>query len=179
MEQETNTPVAPTKGRKFINIAITVVIVVVLFALLGNGKWKKSSEGDSSGLSNQTELPDGCKPGYLFSETTGKPCPAPSDDESLTTASEQAPSGFETAIRMYSGKTFLLDGACTTYPQTATFAPGTRVLVANNSAAKLTVALGDKKEELDGYHYFTTAFKTAGTYKLSCNGVDKAVITVK
>lgn len=172
MEQDNNKP-TPQKNRKFINIAIAIIVLVVIGALVSNGKWKKRPDIDSSGLSTQTELLEGCKPGYLFSETTGKPCPAE------TNITETASSSFDQAIRAYAGKTILLDASCSAYPATATFTPNTRVLVVNNSAATFVVALADKKEELSGYHYFTTSLKAAGEYKVSCNGVDKAVITIK
>lgn len=175
MEQANNNQPGPTKGRKPIIITVIIIILVIAGALLSNGTWKKSSDAtnDPIILANENGLPEGCKPGYLFSETTGKPCPADAD------VSVSASSSFDQAIRAYAGKTILLDSSCSAYPATATFAPNTRVLVVNNSAATFNVALADKKEELSGYHYFTTSLKTAGEYKVSCNGADKAVITIK
>ncbi len=181
MEQENNPQnQAPTKSHKIINIAIIVIVLVIIAALIGNGKWKKNT--DTAVSNDQTTLPEGCKPGYLFSETTGKPCPAPVEEKKeVVTAptTKPAPSGFEEAVRLYSGRAIMVDAACATTPATLEVATGTRVLVANNSNKSHTLALGEKKENLTSYHYFTTGLKLPGTYTLTCDGLDKAVITVK
>jgi hypothetical protein len=56
-------------------IAGGILLLIVIAALIGNGKMKQSSDTVTR---TGTE---GCQPGYLFSETTGKPCPQPEENK--------------------------------------------------------------------------------------------------
>ncbi len=162
---------------------VGVVLIIVVIAALASGKWTKTGTKDATdGAVVTQEMPEGCKPGFLFSETSGKPCPTPADMTAVTTDTEAAatsPSGYDEAVRMYAGKVVLFDAACKTLPEAPTFAAGTRVLVANNSSKTQTLSLGGRTEALDAYHYFTVALKTPGELTAQCNGAAAATVTVK
>jgi len=164
------------KNRKIGRIIAVIVAVIVVIALIVGGASK--SDTASTGTN---ELPEGCKPGFLFSETTGKPCPqegtiAPED---TAVAGSTGSSAYEDAIRAYAGKVVVFDATCKPVAMTSSVAVGTRVLIANNSEKQLTLAVGQKSEKLDAYHYFTTTLNAKGDVKVMCEGKESATISVK
>ncbi len=163
------------RNRKTLRIAGIIVAIVVIAALVGNSKWKRASD------TAVNDVPADCKPGDVFSKETGKPCPSAIEtaDTEVRTATSNGPGGYEEAIRMYAGKVIIFDAACKSLPVTPMFTVGTRILVANNSSVALTLALSDKSEKLDPYHYYTYALKTAGDMVVTCNGAAAATISVK
>lgn len=164
-----------SKNRKIGRIIAVIVAAIVVVALIIGGSSKKNEEA-----ATDTTLPEGCKPGFLFSETSGKPCPQDKTTTTdTTTPAPVATSAYEDAIRTYAGKVIVFDAACKPVATTASVNAGTRVLVANNSDKQLTLALGAKSEVLDGYHYFTTTLSAKGGAKVTCNGKDAVTITVK
>lgn len=164
-----------SKNRKIGRIIAVIVAVVVVVALIIGGSSKKNKEA-----ATDTTLPEGCKPGFLFSETSGKPCPQDkATTTDTTTPAPVATSAYEDAIRTYAGKVIVFDASCKPVATTALVTAGTRVLVANNSDKQLTLALGAKSEVLDGYHYFTTTLSAKGDAKVTCNSKDAVTITVK
>ena len=176
--QQPQTPETQERNKKIMR-AVVVVIVVIVIAVLASGSMTKRPS-DTKTVSD--ELPEGCKPGFLFSETSGKPCPAPATaalDDTDREESTTETSGYEEAIRAYAGKLVLVGTECKATPSETTVAVGTRMLVANNTDKTQTLSLGGRTEELEGYHYFTVALKTAGTMKATCNGADVATITVQ
>jgi hypothetical protein len=68
--KEADTPEKQERNRKVMRIASIILIIAVVAALIVSGASRKKTD-----MTVETGLPDGCKPGYLFSETTGKPCP--------------------------------------------------------------------------------------------------------
>jgi len=175
MTNETNTDEA--KNRKTGRIIATVVAVLVIIALVIGGARKKTDAPVTIG----DTLPEGCKPGFLFSETTGKPCPIVDDATSATdTKPEGISSAYEAALKEYAGKLIAFDGACKQIAGIAgPIATGTRILVANNSPKQITLGVGGKTETLDGYHYFTTTLRTKGDLKVSCENKEAAMIKVQ
>ena len=163
----------PEKNRKIGRIIAVVVAVVVIAALVVGGT-RKSEE-----TAVTTDLPEGCKPGYLFSETTGKPCPQPEAAAETPATSVASSSAYEEALRTYAGKLVMFDAACKPVAVPGSLAVGTRILVANNSEKQLTLAVGEKKEVLDGYHYFTTTLSAKGDAKVLCEGKESFTISVK
>lgn len=158
------------RNRKMLRVAGIIIILGIIAALIGNGFLKRTAapmEGD---------VPAGCKPGDLFSETTGKPCPQQevSSDEQSTVASV-----YEEAIRTYAGKLVVLDANCKALPTNPVFTAGTRILVANNAAKAATVSVAGRTESLDGYHYFTVTLPTKGDVPLTCNSTPAVVIKVQ
>ncbi len=193
-QNQNNQPKQPVKtvvvnndnNRNFMRIAGIVVIIVVLLALASNGKWMKKGANDSDkNVSTLSDMPEGCKPGYLFSETTGKPCPTDDATASAFTAVNKktskasTSSSYDQVLKAYAGKTILVDGSCAATPSTASFDAGTRVLVANNSTKSLALALGTKSATLAPYHYFTTTLNTVGDVSAYCNGTAVSAISVK
>ncbi len=170
--KEAQTPEARTKkGRR---IAIVLIVLIVIGALASNGVFQKK---DSTTDSTSNGLPEGCKPGYLFSETTGKPCPQPEENK-VTDEQAVTASAYEEAIRMYGGKLVVLDAQCKALPAVQTLATGTRILIANNSTKQRTVATPDRTEVLDGYHYFTYKLGAPGEISITCDGAASAKITI-
>lgn len=167
--KEAQTP--EVRNRKGLRVAIIVIILIIVAAAIGNSKWKASKSSDDAVLSD-------CKPGDLFSQSTGKPCPQTADTTTDTSADTATVSGYEAAIREYAGKVVVFDGACKPLPANPTFAPGTRILIANNAPKAATIAFADKTESLDGYHYFTYSLKTADVM-VTCNGAPAVTISVK
>ncbi len=169
MNQDTNTEHKNGKAGRIIAVVVAVLVIAAL--IVGTAKHKK----------NVAQAPamtdDGCKPGYLFSETSGKPCPTSTEPTSMVD-SDKKPSGYEEAVAQYAGKLIVVDSACVAAPNALTVGANTRILIGNNSSQALTLALGDRSETLDGYHYFTYSLKSGGEMKLSCNGADVATITV-
>lgn len=163
------------KNRKIGRVIAVIVAVIVIAALIiGGGRTSET-------VSTADGLPEGCKPGFLFSETTGKPCP---QEESVVAndtvlATTTGSSAYEDAIRTYAGKVVVFDAACKPVATPSSVTAGTRVLIANNSDKELTLAVGQKSEVLDGYHYFTTTLTTKGDAKVMCNGKEAATISVK
>ncbi len=170
MNQDTNTEHKNGKTGRIIAVVVAVLVIGAL--VVGSAQRKKNA-------APTPEAAEGCKPGYLFSEVTGKPCPATT--EPLSVEGEKATteaSGYEAAVAQYAGKLIVVDSACVATPNALTVGANTRILIGNNSSQAQTLALGDRSETLDGYHYFTYSLKSGGEMKLSCNGADVATITV-
>jgi cell division septation protein DedD len=165
------------KNRKIGRIIAIIVAVIVIGALIVGGARKKTDSSDVS-----SGLPEGCKPGFLFSETTGKPCPqteTPSVD-TATTEGVLNTSGYEAAIRSYAGKVVIFDASCKAVSMISSpITAGTRILVANNSDKQLDLSVAGKSEKLDAYHYFTTTLKSAGDTQITCDAKTAATIKVK
>ncbi len=174
---ENNTPkqaqTADTRKKNILKIAGAIFIVVVIAALIGRGaQTKKATE-----QAIDTGMPEGCKPGFLFSETTGKPCPK---DETATPIAETAkPSAYEDAIRSYGGKLVFFGEGCKALPTAQSQKVGTRILIANNSAKQITVEVPGRTQALDSYRYFTYPLSVAGEVSVKCNGAPVATISVK
>lgn len=165
------------KNRKIGRIIAVIVAVIVVVALIIGGSSKKGDEA-----ADGSTLPEGCKPGFLFSETSGKPCPQTdtTSDDTVTAEGAINTSGYEAAIRAYAGKVVIFDASCKpvsmiSSPVTA----GTRILVANNSEKALDLSVAGKSEKLDAYHYFTTTLKSAGDTQITCDTKTAATIKVK
>lgn len=174
MSNETQTD---DKNRKIGRIIAIVVAVVVIAALIVGGAKKKDGPADTTAA-----VPEGCKPGFLFSETTGKPCPQADTgtDADKTDEGVVNTSGYEAVIRQYAGKVVIFDGACKPISMiSGTIAPGTRILVANNSEKQLALSVAGKSATLDAYHYFTTTLRTTGDTSITCDSKSAATITVK
>lgn len=168
--KEANTVEKHERNRRILRVA-GIIIILGIIALIGNGFLKRTAapmEGD---------VPAGCKPGDLFSETTGKPCPQPEENAAVEDQSVVA-SAYEEAIRLYGGKIVIFDAQCKALPATQTLPVDTRVLIANNSPKQLSIAVPGRTEVLDGYHYFTSKLTTAGDVSITCNGAQAATITV-
>jgi hypothetical protein len=169
-------PQNPEQRRRVLRIAGIVIILVVLLAIASNGKWGHKTPSQAP----VSTLPEGCAPGALFNTIDGKPCPVESTLSETKDDTTAAPGGYEEAIRLYAGKVVVFDASCKPLPASPTFAPGTRILVANNSASTLTLAINDKSESLDAYHYFTTPLgAVAGKAVISCNGKPAATVVIK
>ena len=104
MNQDTNTEHKNGKAGRIIAVVVAVLVIAAL--IVGTAKHKK----------NVAQAPamtdDGCKPGYLFSEVTGKPCPATT--EPLSVEGEKATteaSGYEAAVAQYAGKLVVVDAS--------------------------------------------------------------------
>ncbi len=172
--KEANMVEKQERNRKMLRVAGIVIILVIIAALVGNGSLKRSV------APTMDNVPVDCKPGDLFSQTTGKPCPTPTDSPAnVDAAASVGPSGYEEAIRMYAGKVVIFDAACKPLPVAPTFAKGTRILVANNSTKTQTLTVAGKSEVLDAYHYFTVPLATVGDTVVTCNGAPAATISVK
>lgn len=169
MNQDTNTEQKNGKTGRI--IAVVVALLVIAALVVGTAQRKKH-------VADAPEVVEGCKPGYLFSETTGKPCPTtePLSVEGEKVATEA--SGYEAAVAAYAGKLVVVDASCKATPSALTVGANTRVLIGNNSSSNLTLGLGDRSESLDGYHYFTYSLKSGGDMKVMCNGAEVATITV-
>lgn len=165
----------PEKNRKIGRIVAVTVAVIVIAALIVGGARK----GEAPTVTG--DMPEGCKPGFLFSETTGKPCPQPEDTSTTEEKTDAGiPTAYEAALKEYAGKLVAFDATCKQVAGIGgAVAAGTRILVANNSPKQLTIAVDGKKETLDGYHYFTTTVKTKGDVKVSCENTDAATIKVQ
>lgn len=175
MSNESNTE--DTKNRKIGRIIAIVVAVIVIAALIIGGA-RKDAPVDTATV----VVPEGCKPGFLFSETSGVPCPQTETPESVQTDTEGVlnTSAYEAAIRQYAGKVVIFGEACKPISTiSGSIAPGTRILVANNSNTSLALAVAGKSEVLDGYHYFTTTLKTAGDTAVTCDAKTAAIIKVQ
>lgn len=169
--KEANTQEKQDRNRKGMRIAGGILLLIVIAALIGNGKMKQSSD-----TVTRTGTED-CKPGDLFSQSTGKPCPQPEENAAVDDQPAVA-SAYEEAIRLYGGKIVVLDAQCKALPAAQTLPVDTRVLIANNSPKQLTIAVPGRTEVLDGYHYFTSRLTTAGDISVTCNGAPAATITV-
>lgn len=162
-----------TRKKNIIKIAGAILIIVVIAAIIGRGTSKAPVQQPAD-----AGMPDGCKPGYLFSETTGKPCPK----DETTQAPQTAPatvSGYEEAVKSYGGKVVLFDGACKSLTTIAPQTVGTRILIANNSDKQLTIAVPGRTQILDSYRYFTYPLKASGAVTVTCGGAPAVVVTVK
>ncbi len=175
---DNNTPkeaqTSDVRKKNILKIAGAILLIVVIAALLGRGTSQKKAADQAV----DTGMPDGCKPGYLFSETTGKPCPK---DESAVVPETQpvGVSAYEEAIRSYGGKAVLIGAGCKATPLTQVQTVGTRILIANNAPAQVKIEVPGRTQILDGYHYFTYSLKTAGDVQVTCNGTPAALISVK
>ncbi len=170
-------PMVPNTNKNFTKIAWVILALVVLAALLGNGKWKKNATPDNT--VSTAEVQEGCKPGYLFSETTGKPCVTDDATASVLDAvPTRAPgnSSYDQVLKQYAGKTLAVNASCEANDLSVD--SGTRVLVANNSAKTLSLSLGSKTASLRPYHYFTTTLREDGEVDLMCNGDSAGTVTV-
>lgn len=160
----------PTKNKRGIVISIIAIVVVIAIAVFAIPK--KAATPTPTDSSADV----GCKPGYLFSETTGNPCPQAAANETPV----GAPSAYEAALKDYAGKLVAFDGACKQVSGISSSIPaGTRILVANNSDKTIKLSVDGKSETLDGYHYFTTTIKAKGAVKVSCENKDAATINVQ
>ncbi len=179
MSNQENNPESQDRKKKIMRVTAVIVIIVVIAALVAGSAMKRRAAAPAPVAAETVE---GCKPGFLFSETSGKPCPkdvTTVDTDTKAKTAAAAPGGYEEAIRMYAGKVVVFDATCKPMPAAPAFALGDRVLVANNSDKEATLSLGGRTEKLDGYHYFTVSLKAPGEFKAQCNGTDAATVMVK
>lgn len=166
-------------NRKAVRTAGIILAIVVILALIGNGVWKHKQGTNTQPLDQSTE---GCAPGALFS-TTGKPCPQPSTTDlsagASSTASSTSGGSYDDAIHQYAGKLIVFNDACKPLQVNPTFAKGTRILIANNSTATLTISVAGVAKTLSPYHYFTVPLTTAGGNAVMCNGASATTINVQ
>lgn len=167
---------APLKGANKKNLIISgAVIVVVLAALfvvptLGEKKEKVVEEA--------TTLPEGCKPGFAFSETTGEPC---SQEEGAVVA-PTTPSGTLSradALVKYEGNTITFNGECKATPETFTVAAGTTIMLNNETAARQSIMVGAKSYSIGSLGYTLSSMNMgAGEHAVSCGGTTVATIII-
>ncbi len=178
------------QGTKKSGLISAVVIIAVLAALLFSGALKKKAAAPTEEAA--VTLPEGCQPGYAFSETTGEPCPSPATEEgtgetaltlppaSAVTASADVLSR-ASALEKYKDITIRFSGeSCEAAPETFEVAKGTTILIDNETAKSRAIALGPKSYTVSSLHY-TLPWVTmdAGTYPVTCDGEEVGEIVVK
>ena len=192
-----NSSVSPQEKKNRI-IGSIVLIVVILGVILLTSKKAESPVSKVEGclpgdLFSQTsgepcfpENAEPCQVGEEFNKETGEPCPVASASENeiaLTSniSANNIPSSYDTALVEYKDKSVLFDENCMATPKVLEVASGTRILVANNSAAKnLELKVLDRTEDLDSLHYMLSSrFDTVEEYPISCNGKVSATVSVK
>lgn len=175
-----NVLIQKIKDHKEQILIVAVVLLVVVAALLAPRiqKSMRQSAEEKATITDSSAMPEGCKPGFNFSETTGKPCPVP-EDVALDQTAPANEAGYEAALAAYKGKVLAFGADCSVTPKTVSVAAGTRIMAANNSTEMQTITLGDRTVALRPYHYFTQSMKTAGEVNATCNGAAAATVTVK
>ncbi|MCC6198930.1 hypothetical protein IT401_01845 [Candidatus Nomurabacteria bacterium] len=174
-----------TKKGGIISAVVIVVVLAGLFLL--PGVFKKNA---TTPTEEETTLPDGCKPGNQFSETTGEPCPLAEEkasDGSLTippassaVASADVLSRIA-ALEKYKDISIRFSGeSCDATPEKFEVAKGTTILIDNETAKSHTIELGPKKYAVSSLHY-TLPWITmdSGTYPITCDGEEVGEIVVK
>jgi hypothetical protein len=174
---EENTFVEKIKQHRNKVILLAGIIVVVALVLLVP-RFRNSVQNVVTNTPDETAMPEGCKPGYNFSETTGKPCPVPKNAPENQTAPSNE-SGYDAAIKAYAGKLITFGAGCSATPKDLSVAVGTRVMVTNHAKEPLNITFGDKTVSLRPYHYFTQSLSTKGTFSATCNGAPSATVTVR
>lgn len=179
-DNNTHALIQKIKDHKEQILIVAVVLLVVVAALLApriQKSFRQSVKTDTETITEESATPEGCKPGYNFSETTGKPCPIAKSTSIKQTAPASA--GYDAALASYKGKVLAFGPACSVVPNDLSVSAGTRIMVANSSSESQTIALGDRSVTLQPYHYFTQSVKTAGEVSTTCNGAPAATVTVK
>lgn len=175
MDQNNNK--TPHKGANKRNLIISgAVILAVLVALfvvptLGNKK-------DVATVPEETGLPEGCKPGYAFSETTGEPCPKTEEETTSVPASSDTLSRADAALK-YAGSTVRFSGDCVADPGEMKTAAGTTIMLDNDTDARRTIMVGSKSYSVGARRYTLSWMNMGvGEYAVSCDGkaVSKIVI---
>lgn len=161
-------------SRKIGKIIAIVVAGIVMVALIVGGIRKKEPTPVA-----ESQLPDGCKPGYLFSETTGTPCPQPSAPALETSSIKTTQTSYQETVNAYTGKMMVFGPNCTLGATVASTKVGTRMLFANDGGMPVTITVGDRVQKLEGNHYFTMVFKAKGTIPVQCNAMDIANISIQ
>jgi hypothetical protein len=158
-------------------ILLSGVIAIMALVLLVP-RFRNSIRRTADTTSEETGLPEGCKPAYKFSETTGRPCQAPQNVPENPTA-PSSESGYDAAIKTYVGKVISFGEGCSATPTDLSVNAGTRIMFTNTAKAPLNINFGDKTVSLRPYHYFTRSLPTKGTFSAMCNGAPSATVTVR
>lgn len=148
-----------------------VVLLVIIIALVINARHNRTAPVKEV---VDTSVVEGCKPGFLFSETTGKPC-APSE---TPTTKAIVVSDYDSVVASYETKKIVFTDACVATPIESTYAVGTRILLTNTGTTSADIVLGDKEVTLAPFRYATTVLKTAGTFSATCNDKEVASVNV-
>jgi hypothetical protein len=156
-----------------LGVVIAIMAIVLLIPRLRN-----SIRQTTDTASEETGLPEGCKPAYKFSETTGKPCQVTQNaPENQTAPSNEA--GYDAATKSYAGKLITFGDGCSVTPANLSVNAGTRIMLANTAKVPLTISFGSKTVSLRPYHYFTQSLPTKGTFSATCNDAPSATVTVQ
>ncbi len=172
MEQNNNTvaPAAANKKNLIISGAVILVVLVALFVVPTLGE-KKAAKAPT----DETTLPEGCKPGFEFSETTGEPC---LKDESVTVA--PAALSRADATMKYAGSIVRFTGECVADPATLSTTPGKTVMIDNDTDARRTIMVGTKSYSVGAHRYTLSSMNMGqGEYNVSCDGTVVSKITIQ
>jgi hypothetical protein len=138
---------------------------------------------------------EGCRPGDLFSQTSGKPCQdeklasclegdvydrttgKPCGEPKINTSTEVL--GYEAALKAFSGKSFIFNEECISPTKELEVIKNSKVLIANNSTRTLEIYTPTREKSLLPYHYMTVFLGDIGENTISCNGVVSGVVNVK
>ncbi len=156
------------------------VILLVLIALFVAPAVKNKAVNDKKS-DEESSLPD-CRPGDKFSGQTGKPCPAEAGVQGASTKKATDPykgTGYAAALASYTGKSVLFKADCSATPAELSQSVGSRVMIANDSAATLTLSFKGRSERLAPYHYFLAPLTAAGDFSVQCNGNNAATVRVQ
>lgn len=172
------------------NLILTFVGLLIVFGLGMALNYRKNSE--------QASIPEGCKEGYAFSETTGKPCleivfevcaegdiydrntgePCMDGAENNQANSKKGSMGYESALKEYTGKSLVFDSNCVSNPSELSVSLGSSVLLANNSDTALSFNAFGRVVNLRPYHYMLGTV-SAPESVVSCNDKVASKITAK
>ncbi len=126
-------------------------------------------------------LPKGQK-GSEVSELTEGDTSTSLVEEVETTAQLPVAPGTQTRAEArvaYEGKKITVTGACDIAPETQTLPLRTIIMVDNDSDAAHTVTVGAKSYPIKSKYYRLSLIDTPGEIVVTCDGVEKATITVQ
>lgn len=170
-------------------LAGVLILIIVILALAirnkrGDTQLVACAPGDT--FSTQTGEPcpgidlasvqKDCFPGDSFSIVTGEPCPG---TEQTTPAPQTSYMSYADALTKYQATAIKLDGACHGTPATLPVAPGTLVMIANDSLATHAVSFAGRSVNLRPYHYDLIILKAPTSYEVLCNGALAGTIAVQ
>jgi len=137
-----------------------IVAVVVIALLLSLGKHKKTARSEEESAQ-----------------------PTADTSSMLSTTTPTTMDSYDQMLRMYTGKLLLLStdekGVCMSAPSTATFAKGTKILVANNGTTSPIVEGMNRTLQFRPYSYRTVTLTETGLFTVTCNKLPVATVTVQ
>ncbi len=173
MEQNNNaTPAVANKKNLIISGAVILIVLVALFVIptLGDKKAAKVA-------TEETGLPEGCEPGFLFSETTGEPCPK---DETTPAPTATGALSRADALVKYEGNTITFTGDCAAAPATFTVPAGKTIMLNNETAARRTIMVGAKSYSVGSFGYTLSSMNMGvGEHTVSCDGKAASKIVIQ